>query len=613
MKRRILRLAAVALVAVWSCAPRPTAEAPPPPRVKISGAIRELVARADSTSQVADHVLADTLQALRPWDSLRAFYEQRGFKPAWSNGRKPNPQLEEFLARLRRVGDDGLNPEAYDSGLLQRMHRSVSDAPQPGVNDHVRALARLDVRATHSYLRLAEHLARGRVPAAALDRDWTIAQEVVDWPAHLDRALDRREVALALDALEPPHDGYRRLKTALAGYRAIAARGGWPSIPAGPPLQLGDRGARVGLLIQRLAIGGDFFWAVTDTVFDRRVERVVGDFQSRHGIPRSGIAGNVTLTALNVPVEERIDRIGLGLERWRWLPDTLGARHVTVNIPAYRLDMVREGRIERSLRVVVGKRTSPTPIFSDRITYLELNPTWSVPRSIIVGEIVPTLKRRKDYLAANRMRVVPLSRALRDTSVDAQSVPWNQADSDSFPYLVIQDAGPDNPLGRIKFMCPNEYDVYLHDTPTRERFGVAVRDFSHGCVRVAQADEFADSLIGRPPGDTTRFADLLADSTWRRMRLPRSMPVHFLYWTSWVDDSGHVQFRDDVYGLDRRLGAALRNGAIAEFQLNPGVELSPYWLAAKAAAVAAAVTAPRRPSGVSGSLPTPARVKGTNR
>jgi murein L,D-transpeptidase YcbB/YkuD len=245
---------------------------------------------------------------------------------------------------------------------------------------------------------------------------------------------------------------------------------------------------------------------------------------------------------------------------------------------------------------VVGKRTSPTPVFSDRIVYLELNPTWSVPKSIIVGEIVPALKKRKDYLAANRMRVVPMSRARRDTSVAVESVPWNQAASDSFPYLVIQDAGPDNPLGRIKFMCPNEYDVYLHDTPMRDRFGVAVRDFSHGCVRVAQAEELADSLMAGSPADTARFADLLADSTWRRMRLPRSMPVHFLYWTAWVDDSGRVQFRDDVYGLDRRLGEALRSGSTAAFELNPDVAMSPLWVAAQNAS-RTAVTARSKPSG----------------
>jgi L,D-transpeptidase YcbB len=576
---RMLVMAACA-AAAGSCAPqRATDAAPTPRRVSIPDEIRTLVLRPDSTWNVAD-----TAGAARSRELVRLFYQRRHHHSAWSHGRKPHDQVIALAERLGRLRDDGLDPDAYDAGVLERLLRAANREHPPTMGWRQLALARLDVRATYAWLRLAEHLAHGRVPAAALDADWVSdtasATESVE---RLDRALHRRAVVAALQALEPSHPGYRQLRSALAAYRAIASRGGWSAVPAGPPLELGVRGPRVAALIRRLAATGDYRWTVSDTVYDRRLARAVGDFQSRHGIPRSGIVGELTLAALNQPVEERIRKLALGLERWRWLPDSLGTRHVAVNIPAYRVDLVREGRIERSLRAVVGKRTSPTPVFSDQITYLELNPTWTVPSTIVVQEIVPALRRKSDFLAANRMRVVPLARARRDTSIDPRTVPWKDAASDSFQYLVVQDAGPDNPLGRLKLMCPNEYDVYLHDTPVRDRFAAAVRDFSHGCVRVAEAEELADSLIGWAPDDTTRVHALLADSTWRRLRLAKPVPVHFLYWTSWVDDSGRVQFRDDVYGLDRRLQAALEAGTMSAFELNPGVTVSPFWRAAQTA------------------------------
>src|SRR5262249_43948293 len=188
--------------------------------------------------------------------------------------------------------------------------------------------------------------------------------------------------------LEPRHLGYRRLRDALARYRLIAAGGGWPTLPPGPPLKVGDEGQRVALLVRRLIVTGDLRGPHA-SVFDRGLERAVGDFQARHGIPRSGVAGEATREALNVPVASRIETMALNLERWRWLPDSLPQPYVMVNIPAYRLDFVRANRVQRTFRVVVGRKRSPTPVFSDQIAYLELNPTWTLPRSVLVKEIVP--------------------------------------------------------------------------------------------------------------------------------------------------------------------------------------------------------------------------------
>jgi murein L,D-transpeptidase YcbB/YkuD len=340
----------------------------------------------------------------------------------------------------------------------------------------------------------------------------------------------------------------------------------------------------VAALVRRLAATGDLRGPVTDTVIDARLMRAVGDFQSRHGIPRSGVVGDVTLATLNVPVRTRIHQVALNLERWRWLPADLGARHLVVNLPAYRVDLMRGDTLEVALRAVVGKRRSPTPVFSDAVAYIDLNPTWTLPKSILLAEVLPALRKDPGYLAKHQMRVVSWT-GDRAASLDPTTIPWRDAAADSFPWLVIADAGPENPLGRIKFMCPNEYDVYLHDSPQRERFGVSARDFSHGCVRVAEPEALADSLLGPLPGDTA-VSVLLADGQWRRLRPPRPIPVHFLYWTAWVDDSAKVQFRDDLYGLDARLDSALVARNWDTFQLNPGVALSPLWVAEQARATA---------------------------
>ena len=565
------------VLAAWACAcgpaPRTASE------IRIEDEIEQLVGRSGAG-------LTDVAGARPTWRRVAEFYRGRRYQPAWSNGRRARGQAAKLLEAIRRTDEAGLDPRDYDlehlAALLSLSNRKVARAESL----RARTLARFEVLATFSMLRAADHLHQGRIPRAALDPDWVRDSLAGGGPEAVLKTIGHDPARLFAE-LEPRQEGYRRLREVLARYRAIAAAGGWPQIPAGPPLSLGARGPRVADLVRRLAVTGDFVAAGADTVFDRRLEQAVGGFQARLGIPVSGVLGEATRAALNLPVERRIRQIELNLERWRWLPDTLGRYHVEINIPAYRLTLVRDGRITRAMRVVVGRRRSPTPVFSDRITYLEINPTWTLPPSVVVKEIVPALKRNKHYLEENHMHVISIADAKRDT-VEPRKVPWKEAASDSFLYLVIQEAGPDNPLGQIKLMCPNEYDVYLHDSPLRSRFAVAVRDYSHGCVRVEHATELADSLLGLTPQDTVRTDSLAARGAWKRVRLRETVPVHFLYWTAWVDETGRLCFRDDLYGLDERLDAALRKQGASEFVLNPGVEISPFWAAEARAQDAAA-------------------------
>jgi murein L,D-transpeptidase YcbB/YkuD len=527
--------------------------------------------------------IADTAGAESTWAEVQAFYAARGDNPAWS-GRTPHRRAEQLVTAIGRIGEAGLDPREYDLEELDRLFAAARQGGPLGWLNRERDLARFDVRATYDYLRVAQHLRDGRVPRGRLDPDWTPVARERDGAAYLRRWLGH-DPGQSLAELEPRHDGYRALRGALNRWRAIALSGGLPVIPPGPPLKAGDRGPRVAALVRRLAATGDLRGAVKDTLFDRRIEQIVGDLQTRHGIPRSGILGEATRVVLNVTAEERIRQMELNLERWRWLPPELGDRRIDVNIPAYRLELVRDGRPVRAMRVVVGKRKSPTPIFSDAIVYIDVNPTWTLPPSVVSKEIWPAFRKNPGYLFANGMTVISIADARRDT-VDPATVPWKLAETDSFMFLVIQQAGPENPLGRVKLMCPNEYDVYLHDSPARSRFSVAVRDYSHGCVRVEEAVELADSLVrGGAPDDTTMRVDsMVTAGAWRRLRLPEPVPVHFVYWTAWVDEGGRLNFRDDIYGLDQRLAEALRARTTASLDLNPGVALSPFWVAAEARA-----------------------------
>jgi murein L,D-transpeptidase YcbB/YkuD len=572
-------LALAVLLALAGCGREakkaPTPEAPPP--LVVEDEIEAIVAARGS-----DLGLADTVGIARTWTWVDLLYRERHDKPFWSGSRRLKREAKDLIAAVWRAQEAGFDAADFEAAHLERLAAQSEKSNAPSDRMRPRILARFDVTATYALLRLAEQLRAGRVPRRWLDPDWVVDSLTEKRVEGLSRAMGH-DPSSALAALEPGHPGYLRLRQALARYRSIAASGGWGVIPPGPPLKRGDAGPRVKRLARRLAWTDDWRSTGPDTVYDASLERAVGSIQARLGIPVSGVVGEATREALNVPVEQRIRQIELNLERWRWLPDSLGARRVEVNIPAYRIELFRDHRVVRAMRVVVGKRKSPTPIFSDRIAYLELNPTWTMPPSVVQKEIAPLVRRNKNYLQTNHMHIYSLLAATRDT-LDPRKVPWELAKTDSFPYLVIQDAGPENPLGRIKLMCPNEYDVYLHDTPTRSRFSVAVRDYSHGCVRVEHAVELADSLLEATAQDSLPLDSLIAQGWWKRVRLPKQVPVHFLYWTAWADSAGRMNYREDIYGLDQRLDAALKSRVSHDLDVNPGVSMSQLWLAAEARA-----------------------------
>jgi murein L,D-transpeptidase YcbB/YkuD len=501
--------------------------------------------------------IRDQKERARAWSELTQFYRKRGFQPAWSDANGPRPQAEELLAAIDPMTQEGIDVRRYEKPrLAEQIHQAQEDHSLDSTEAQQR-MADLDVELTFTYLTLAAHEAIGRVQPDTIRTDWYTKPRNVDLDTRLSKALETKGgIAESLRSLAPPQEDYARLRQALASYQEIASRGGWPLVPAGPALTKGASGDRVRLLRQRLAATGDL--AATPqgapAVYDDAVVAAVAHFQNRHGLEPSGKVDADTLAEMNVPVGDRIRQIALNMERWRWLPSDLGQRYIYVNVPEYRLDLVEAGHTALTMRVVVGKLQSKTPVFSDEMTYLELNPAWNLPNDIVANEIAP--KASPGYLASKNLELV---RGWNDTDpVDPSSVDLSQLGKPGFPYRLRQKPGEDNPLGQIKFMFPNQFDVYLHDTPADHLFSATERDFSHGCVRLERPVQLAEYLLkDDPKWQGTALRDAITSGEHETVTLKNPLPVHILYFTAFVEKDGTVQFRRDVYGHDATLAEAL--------------------------------------------------------
>jgi len=497
----------------------------------------------------------------RLWRQLETFYERRGHQPAWSvSGRLLHP-ARELVAALAGARDHGLDPADYRTERLAAALEEAGRRHQLPVR-----LMALDTALTAAFLAHAADLCCGRVGPGRTGKLWVVEPASVDLAEALESALAEDGVAAALDRLAPPHPEAGRLAEALARYREIAAGGGWPEVPDGELLEPGDAAApaRLAALAGRLRAEGDLSERAARALRERwrrageaaRYERplvaAVRRFQARHGLEVDGKVGGEAVDELNASAAERVAQLALNIERWRWLPADLGDRHVRVNVAGYRLEAYERGREVLSMAVVVGRRSWPTPIFSDLMTRVELNPYWHVPESIARAEIIPQARRDPGYLARKGYQL--LDRATGER-LDPGAVTLSAVGDG---VRVRQRPGRGNALGRIKFLFPNRFNVYLHDTPEEAHFERAARALSHGCIRVERPLELADFVFAGEPGWTSeRVRAEIATGRTEGTALARPIPVHILYWTAFVDGAGRVHFRRDVYGHDERLAALL--------------------------------------------------------
>lgn len=473
---------------------------------------------------------------------LPSLYERNGFTPVWTR----RDALQELLAVVVDAETHGLDPDDYHRPELERLLARDSLGAQEQVD--------LDLLATDALVRLVYHLVFGKVDPQRIEPKWNVAREI-DREQAVDAirgAIESPSLLLATERFAPRHRAYARLRGALIRYHMLATRGGFERVSEGPKLEPGSEGPRVEALRRRLAAEGDLAWEEAEgAAFDASLDAAVRHAQFRYGLEPDGVVGRATLAALNVPAWERVDQIRVNLERARWVLHAVQGRLVLVDVPGFHLHFFENGE-DWSTRVVVGRPYRKTPIFRSTIRYLVLNPTWTVPATIFAQDLLPQIQKDPGYLASRQLRVIDA----QGREVDPRGIEWSTVTKRSFGYLLRQDPGPQNALGRIKFVFPNPYSVYMHDTPARELFARAERAASSGCIRVEDPLTLAVSLLADPQAWSREALEAaIATGVTRTVTLREPVAVILMYWTVEVDEDGTVHFRRDLY---RRDGALLR-------------------------------------------------------
>jgi murein L,D-transpeptidase YcbB/YkuD len=544
MPGRLLAAAVAAVLLSTSCGKLP--EVKQQAHQTNDGASAQALEAFLNAKQTPGFVTRDR-EGARLWGLVKQFYQKRGYETAWIDGRSPRPQMDELIGALQHADREGLDPSLYNASTLaaRRSEASKGFLSKKGF-DAVEAVS-LDAWMTYLYMQYASDLANGLSDLAHADPTWKIPGQDFDPLANLSDALEHNSVARSLDDLLPHDPQYDALRKALVQYRDIASKGGWPALPTSVKLKPGQPNAVVPALARRLAVTGDFTGRVSDTetVYGPELQEAVKRFQRRHGLEPDGVIGPGLVAQMNVPADARVRQIELNLERWRWLPRDLGDRHIIVNIPEYRLEVWEHGRVPLAMRVVVGKKDTPTPIFSDEMTYLVFAPYWNVPTDIGQNETLPAVMRDPAFLERTNMEVIDT----KGNPVDPESVDL----SNPAGYRFRQRPGTSNSLGLVKFMFPNTFNVYLHDTPADSLFARATRSLSHGCVRLEQPEELARYVLADQPSWTPeKIQAAMHGDQETIVKLREPIPVYLGYWTARISPDGILQFRNDVYGVDGR-------------------------------------------------------------
>ena len=524
------------------------------PLYLIAGLLAYAVFTSDTTAAAGNQPLQSRMQQLAEDGRLELqgenvisrqflpeFYRQRDYQLAWST-RMDNARV--LSARILSSHEEGLVPADYHAAAIQHLLKESSGKPLPDERQ-----VDLDILLTEALARYAYHLRFGKVDPGKLDADWNMPRSFKgqDPVVELQSVIDSANFNAQLDARITQLPVYQQFRQALAKYKAIAAAGGWPSIAAGETLKPGMQDARVPLLRKRLQASGDLPAdepANASSEYDATLESAVKQFQSRHGLETDGVVGKGTLAAMNVPVDARIDQIRVNLDRARWVSQDIPETYVIVDIAGFNARLFRNGELVWDEPAQVGKPYRKTPVFREDMTYLELNPTWTIPPTILAKDILPKMKQDPAYLQQKNMQVLTQDGKL----VDPGTIDWSSVSAKGVPYIIRQTPGPHNALGRVKFMFPNPHFVYLHDTPSKQLFDRSSRAFSSGCIRVRNPFELAGLLLQDQDGWDRAQIDAAVDSLkQQRVSLSEPVPVLLLYWTVNVDADGSVYFKEDIY------------------------------------------------------------------
>ena len=464
------------------------------------------------------------------WTDVRAFYTQRQDAPAWVDHRRPTDKAAKVIAILNTARQHGFDPKDYAAADLLEQSQAVEkiDKESP---ERLDRLAAFDARMTASLLAFGRDIAIGRQHG---DANWKARRKAPDLVAAVAKAADDPDDFV--DLVRPPHAEYVALQNALDDLNGQKEKGGWVKVPTTKS---------VNELKERLTASGH--------MKGDDLAAAVKSFQELHSLPATGVVDDKTLAAINVPLDWRIQQVAINLQRWRYMPDDLGERHFLVNIPYYHLMARESGKTVMDIRVVVGKPGNNTPIFSQDMESVVFSPYWNIPDTIAENETAPAVARDPNYLAKQGIEILRVSGKGTET-VSASDVNWDSADA--VRGLVFrQKPGDGNALGHVKFLFPNQYNVYLHDTPADSLFAKPGRAFSHGCIRVEEPETLAKYVLkDYPEWDDEKIFAAMRAGVEKHVKLKQTIPVHITYFTAWVDDKGGLHFQPDIYGYDRGNG-----------------------------------------------------------
>ncbi|HEU6442188.1 MAG TPA: L,D-transpeptidase family protein [Microvirga sp.] len=503
--------------------PEPAIDIPLPEAAPVTALMQQDVLRMTVEGLLADDAaMRDLRLSQNERESLKAFYAQAERPLAWSQDGAFTQAAMGAIARLKSADEDGLDPADYP--LPDMKLRKAAPSAQ---------WAEADLKLSASVIRYARDARGGRIEPSRLSPLVTPTLTLPNADEVLRKVAFAKNADAALASYNPPHAGYRALKEQLVELRASHPSTPSVRVPKGPALRVGMKDPRVPLIRAHFNLKDE---NDNRNIYDKRLASAVAAFQKEKGLPTNGILTAQTVAALSGPsLARREADLIANMERWRWLPQDLGSRHIMVNVPEFRLQFTDGGKVVHEARVIVGKEQSQTPVFSEDMKYLVVNPSWTIPPSIMKKEILPGLANDPDYAAKKGYKVIRKNGRL----------------------IVQQPPGERNALGYVKFMFPNHHAVYLHDTPNRNLFSATKRAFSHGCVRVDKPFELAEIIMGEDSKWTEKRLRGLIGKGERTIFLPKPLPVHLAYFTLTVDERGSLKSFPDLYGLDQKVRTAL--------------------------------------------------------
>ncbi|MBL1320750.1 MAG: L,D-transpeptidase family protein [Methylophaga sp.] len=465
----------------------------------------------------------------------------------WLDKQQPSSQAHDAIDFISASSRQGLNPEDYHSLTLKQLDPT----------DSTIAAHQFDVLLTDGLLKLIHDLSVGRLKASEADPDWFIPQAEFDAKLFLKQSLLTNQLRAQLDSLIPISPEYISLIGALARYQSYVARGGWSQIPKTSSIRPGDSHQQLPAIRARLAFEDSHIPLSADSqslIYDAQTEQAVRHFQEIHGLKVDGVIGKGTRRAMNISASDRTQQIKVALERRRWMPNELGQQHLFINLANYTLSAVEDGNEKLNMRVIVGREKRQTPSFVSQMNRVVVNPYWNVPRKLAVKDLLPKQQEDFNYFYTHDIRVFTRENGQK-VEHDSYLIDWHALNEDNFPYTLRQDPGDHNALGQIKFLFPNDWAIYLHDTNHKKLFNESMRSLSSGCIRVEDPIALANfSLADRYQPKT--ILEMIESKENRGRKVTKSLSVYAVYFTVWMDDN-EVKFSPDVYQRDERMAKHL--------------------------------------------------------